>query len=365
MLTKAEFTELALRAQADPRPLIEGLFDIMTKQLPGQAPIQRLQFNRSQRKVHEKLMAMRQAGLPPRVCELKARQFGGSTQASGYAASYGLCHPYASAMQIAHAEDPTIKLFGKIQFMIERLPPELRPRTKVDRRDTLVLDCMPCSDGEVQLRSTVSVAYAGGEERWRSVTLQMVHISELAQMGNLAEDVLIGALQAVPPTPSTMVIIESTARGVGNVFHEEWQRAESGQSEFAPVFVAWFDIEENWLQPPAGFEPDAEEREMMRAFGLNEGQLQWRRFKLYTDCPGNKDLFAQEHPSTPAEAFIMSGRPAFDIERGSVDNRAAYHGARHADRGAGLCSQSCEPITQRGDVQPAARDDGEHTVRGR
>ena len=40
--------------------------------------------------------------------------------------------------------------------------------------------------------------------------------------------------------PSAREIIkESTANGVGNAFHIEWQ-AESGEGDYIPIFVPWF-----------------------------------------------------------------------------------------------------------------------------
>ena len=40
-----------------------------------------------------------------------------------------------------------------------------------------------------------------------------------------------------------------------------------------------------------------------------------RRWCLKNNCRGNVDIFRQEYPSCPEEAFLMSGRPVFDNRR--------------------------------------------------
>ena len=313
MLSRQEFTQVALAAQADPRPLIEYAFSIQTKQLPGQAPVERLVLNGAQRRVHDAILKQRAIGRPPRVIVLKARQPGISTLACGYAAAAALTQPFANAMIVSHAEEPSVKLFKKIQFMLDRLPEELRPAQKASRRDEVRLAYMPCSDGQVELTSLVTVAAAGGQEPWRGQTLQFVHLSEFAWMPYPAET-LIGIMPCVPKSPNTLVMIESTANGMGNPFHEEWLRAEAGESDFAPVFIGWWEIPEYQMTPPRDFVREPEEESLAKAYGLTNAQLQWRRYTIQSECRGDHDLFDQEYPSSPAMAFLVSGRPAFNIK---------------------------------------------------
>jgi hypothetical protein len=314
-LTKAEFEALAAKASADPQPLIEQAFAIQTKQLPGQSPVELLTFNRAQRRLHTALQRQRHAGKPQRGIVLKARQPGISTYASARVAATGLCQPYANAMQIAQEESATIGLFRKIQFIYEMLPEGLRPRFGVDRRDELLLEAMPCQDGEAPLHTTVAVATAGGAtEPWRSRTLQVLHLSEFAWMPR-ASEILLGALSCVPTAPNTLALIESTANGIGNDFHQEWMRAEAGESEFTPVFIGWWEIDEYQLPVADDFEPTDDEREMAQRHGLTHEQLAWWRYMLHTVCRGNRDLMSQEFPATPDEAFLLSGRPAFNVKK--------------------------------------------------
>jgi hypothetical protein len=311
MLTRAQFTALAEKAQADPRPLIETAFWIKTKMETGQSPVQLFRFQKGQVAIHDALQQQRAEGRPGRVIVLKCRQSGGSTYGSGRVAATALVRPYSRSMQIAQAEATVLNLFQMIQFMYESLDPEMRPHFGTDRRDELSLRNFPCTDGEVQLNSSIVVAMAGASEPWRGPTIQTAHISELAYQGARAAEVLGGTLQAVPKTPQSVVIVESTANGNGGIYADEWRRAVAGESDFVPVFIPWFHMEGYQHPVPPDFELTLEELEIKRAFGLSNEQIQWRRFALRTECRGSLDFFGQEYPSTPEEAFVTSGRPAF------------------------------------------------------
>lgn len=313
-MTRAEFAQLALAAQKDPKPLIERLFMIATKGLPGQAALSKLIFNKPQQKIHDGILQRRNAGLLPREIILKARQPGVSTQGAGYVTETALVRPYSNSLIVAHQELPAQKIYKKCQFMLDQLPAGFKPKLEVDRRMELTLGSMPCSDGEVQLKSSIFVGTAGGDEPWRGLTVTTLHVSELAYW-YYAESAITGMVQAVPLTPDSLILIESTANGVGNVFHQEWLRAESGESDFMPIFIPWWELPDAFMDPPRDFEPDQDEKEMARAYGLTPAQLQWRRYMLYTYCRGDQDYFDQEYPDTPAKAFLVTGRPAFNTKR--------------------------------------------------
>ena len=73
--------------------------------------------------------------------------------------------------------------------------------------------------------------------------MQFFHGSEVAFWPNAAAHAA-GILQAIPDEVGTEVFKESTANGVGNYFHKEWQDAESGLSDYIAIFVPWFWSEE-------------------------------------------------------------------------------------------------------------------------
>jgi hypothetical protein len=312
-MQRRDVVALLASVRDDPQPLLERLAWIDTKQLPGQPARTRLVFNRAQRAVHAALQAQAARGMPKRGIVLKARQPGISTQACGYCAATAL-RPHAGALIVSHREDLSAALHRKTKSILDNFAPTLPVKFGVSRRDELVLDAIRCDDGDLVLRSAINCVTAGvgSAEGGRGITLQWVHLSEYAAFPN-AEATLVATLQGVPPTPQSGVVIESTARGMGNSFHHEWLRAEEGSSGFTPVFIGWPMIEEYQLPlPHDGDEtltPD--EAEMARAHGLSRQQVWWRRYVIATQCAGQDEFFNQEYPITAAEAFIVSGIPAF------------------------------------------------------
>ncbi len=310
MLTIAAYRALAERVRADPRPFMATSLLITTKQQMGQAPVTKLVLNKPQLKVADAVMQMRAAGEAPRVIVLKARQPGVSTFCCGLNITTKLFQPYATTITIAHLDDAAERLFRKEKFMVDHLPPGLRPKTKTDRKNELAFDYLQCKDGKAPIGSTGVTGAAGGKQIWRGMTIHGCHLSELG-FAERAEDVLLGVLQAVPEAPETYVLIESTANGMGNTFQLEYSRAEAGESGFRPVFIAWWELPDAIMPPPPDFKLESDERDLKRAFGLTDEQIQWRRHTLYTRCQGNIDLFLQEYPSSASEAFLVTGRPAF------------------------------------------------------
>lgn len=134
-------------------------------------------------------------------------------------------------------------------------------------------------------------------------TLQgATHNSEVAFWANAA-DHLAGLGQAIPDEPGTEVVLESTANGVGNMFHSMVQDAQRGIGDYRLVFIPWFWQPEYRAPIPDGFVMDADEAAYAERYGLEAQQMAWRRRKIQTDFRGDVALFDQEYPATPALAF--------------------------------------------------------------
>lgn len=154
------------------------------------------------------------------------------------------------------------------------------------------------------------VATAGSKGTGRSGTAQLFHGSEVAYWPN-AEDHLAGIGQVVPRAPGTEMILESTANGVGNVFHRLWTSAERGESDYIPVFIPWYWDEGYTMDPPPGFALTEEERAYKEAYNLHDGQMAWRRAKIASDFAGDDARFRAEYPANAAEAFTAVGHDAW------------------------------------------------------
>ena len=88
-------------------------------------------------------------------------------------------------------------------------------------------------------------------------------------------------------------------------FTSATSRRKPGSEISRRSFVPWFWSDEYRRDVPADFALTDEEQEYSRLHGLQTEQLAWRRAKI--DELRDPRLFAQEYPSTAAEAFHFSG----------------------------------------------------------
>jgi len=126
-----------------------------------------------------------------------------------------------------------------------------------------------------------------------------------------------GAAQEVPDSPDTAIIIESTANGVGDAFHDMfWQALDDWEqtgdlNNYLPIFLPWF-VFPDYQRPVTGqFILEEEEKDIKEKFSLSAEQMVWRRWAIKNKCQGDDDLFKQEYPATAQEAFRHAGNPVF------------------------------------------------------
>lgn len=274
----------------------------------GKVGIVPFKLNAAQRHIHRKIEEQRAALGYVRAMILKGRQQGASTYTEGRFYWKTTQNMGEKTYILTHSKEATDNLFGMVDRYHTNVPVHVKPYVGKDNARELVFD---------KLDSRYQVATAGAKGAGRSATLTNVHGSEVA-FWEKAEEHLGGMLQAVPLAVGTEVILESTANGVGNVFHKQWVMAERGISDFIAIFVPWFWQTEYTRKPPADFEvsydpedvPEGEpsEGEYQEAHKLTLGQMYWRRMKI-VELGGGEDgyfLFKQEYPATSDEAFQSS-----------------------------------------------------------
>jgi hypothetical protein len=235
---------------------------------------------------------------------LKGRQQGLSTFVHAFIYWWASQHAGQKAIVIAHKKDSTQTLYDMYKRTHENMPAMLKPSTKYSSRRELVFDV---------LDSGLVVATAGGDGIARGETLQLMHLSEVAFWpSTFANENFNGLIQALPSTPNSMAFVESTANGMTGKFYELWNGAVDGTNGWVPFFSAWFESAEYRTDPPKTFERSPDEEALAAKHGLDDAQLYWRRRQV---AQNGLDLFRQEYPCTPEEAFITSGRPVFVQER--------------------------------------------------
>ncbi|MEG1998062.1 MAG: hypothetical protein RR051_06430, partial [Clostridiales bacterium] len=220
-------------------------------------------------------------------------------------------------MIIAHKADASTAIFNKNKLFYDLSPFFLQPLRKASNAKELLFENPSVRQKEKRekpgLRSKIVIETAMNKEAGRSSTIHNLHISELAFWPHPAET-MTSVMQTVPNEPGTCVIIESTANGVGGLFYEEWQKAGRGESPFVPLFFPWYEMREYTMPVPEDFAAADDERALQEKYHLTGGQLAWRRWCIQANCHGDLDLFHQEYPASPHEAFIASGRPVFDTK---------------------------------------------------
>lgn len=299
------------------RDYIENCLKIKTKS----GTVVPFRLNDAQQKLYAVAKRQQDAGKPVRLIILKARQIGFSTLTEGLIFHACATRKNVNALIVAHREDATANLFRMSKLFYDELPAPVKPMLRASNAQELVFEnpSKLRSEREARpgLRSRIRCATAGGRGIGRSDTLQCVHLSEYAFWPDGADgkaSTLAGILQAVPSLPGTMVVIESTANGFED-FKERWDAAVAGENDFEPVFFAWFENPDYSMPVVPGTEWTPEERELRDAYRLTDEQLQWRRWCIANNCGGSLDMFRQEYPASPGEAFLHSGTGVFNNEQ--------------------------------------------------
>jgi hypothetical protein len=135
-------------------------------------------------------------------------------------------------------------------------------------------------------------------------TACVVSNSECAFWSN-ANEISTGIMQTIPDMKGTEVILESTANGIGNMFHKMSMAAMHGNSEYQLIFVPWFWQDEYRLGVPDDFKLTDEEYKYKNLYQLDDSQIVWRRNKI-SNFVGGEWQFKQEYPATALEAFQSS-----------------------------------------------------------
>ena len=277
-----------------------------------------LRYNEQQLALWREVRRQEEAGLPVRIIILKARQIGFSTAVAGMFYYRATHRPLVKAEIVAHKADASTAIFNKMKMFQEESHPVLAPLVKASNAKEMLFE-NPSTDYMERrvkpgMRSSIRIETAMDPDAGRSKTIHLLHLSEMAFWPKSADQTMNSLMNAVPPMPGTIVIIESTANGIGGRFYEEWQRAVQGQSPFVPLFFPWYGFTDYSMKPEDDFEPTEEEKELIADYGVTDEQLAWRRWCILSNCSGNIDSFHQEYPTTPEEAFIATGCPVFDVK---------------------------------------------------
>jgi len=304
-----------------------------------------------------------------RAYELKARQFGVSTLYLGLYFLGVINNADSHAVVIADNQENTEALFQKAHIFYEGLDEARRPSKRRSNTRELAFDGLRSTfrvltagrKGAGRSR-TIQWLHCSEVAFWRDAG---------TVMGGLMQAVPSGGCITIESTANGEGSVDTEGEiigGEGAFFHVEYQRAVAQANGFEARFTPWYKLSsyradttdgqplrrinpallreleqthgaqegkrqylalckryllEDYPDPTAEFAAlsggengevstsDAvpSEDEYAKRFGLDDGQLLWRRRKI--DEPGQGPLFRQEYPTTQEEAFLVSGAAFF------------------------------------------------------
>ncbi len=241
-----------------------------------------------------------------RVLVVKGRQSGISTYVAARFYHKTSMRRAIKTFILSHESQTTAKLFHIVKLYNEKNP--FAPQVKRSNSNELLFE---------ELNSQYYVGTAGSGDVGRGGTVQLFHGSEVAMWKN-TDDIETGLMESIPEMDGTEIILESTAKGLGNFFHRMVVDALKGKTRYRVAFLPWFWMDE-YEEKTDDFEPDENDIEYALTY-LKEypverqhRKLAWRRMKIAQY--GGEWKFKQEYPSNVTEAFQTSSNALINSER--------------------------------------------------
>ena len=246
---------------------------------------------------------------------VKGRQQGASTCIAARFYRDAMLKPGTRVLVVAHRQDATKNLSEMTRRMHDHMEPALQVPT-VARNDTSLKFVHESSYTLQTAGQSADPGKAG-----RSRTSNRLHASEFAFWGG-AGDAMAGLGQTIADEPGSEAIIESTAQGQSNALYDIWRLAESGVSDWEPLFIPWFVEKSYTREPPSGWKPSREdewegvpsEYDYQQMYDLKKSQVYWRRLKIGELSLGVEDgivRWQQEYPASAMEAFVSSSQASY------------------------------------------------------
>lgn len=281
--------------------------------------------NRAQRYYLSVLERLRKAGVPIYIILLKARQWGGSTMTQFYMMWIQKMHKmHWNSVIVGDVEKQSKVVLAMYEqacqeydtFIDEGVPTVLKPYGRTN--DVRLLEDRGC---------TISIGSMQKPNKIRSEDISMAHLTEVGiwkeTEGKSPEDVIQSIEGSILPGAYTMLVEESTAKGVGNYFHNTYTAAKAGDNNFTPVFIPWFMID-IYSKKISLFNTSTTDEEY-REFIASMTEYEWSLWQLgatleainwYRTKSRGMDEWRMksEFPSTDIEAFQSTGRGYFKDE---------------------------------------------------
>ena len=255
---------------------------------------------------------MRVSGLPIRVVLLKARQWGGSTLVQIYMMWIQQLHKINWNLAVCAQDDGAANNISQLYQRAADLYP-----SQIGEISFKPYARSPKNIQNIERGGIIGVGSVNNPDQFRSYPYYMLHASELGiwkDTPKRTSSQLVQSLKSsIPPNPYTMIVEESTAKGVGTYFHDEWLAAENGETGYRAVFVPFhkIDMYQKPIKDRVKFikEMTDEDRITWELGGTLEA-INWYKYFMQTERYELVQM-QEEFPRTPEEAFISTGQRIF------------------------------------------------------
>lgn len=282
---------------------------------------------------------LRRAGKPINLIICKARQWGGSTFCIFYQMWIGLyCavkHSFAVCAQTKSVAGNITKMLMRAMETYDAWSLGLPSGEALEivRDNTSGEYVIKDSKGSQVSRSTIRIGSVEKPDSLRGYSGEGAHFSETGVWKDTPEkrpaDLIRSIAGGILLQANSMQVIESTPKGAGNFFHQEYMRAKNGKSAYHAVFISWMQIPHDTLpieDPRAFADWLLRHRGEENASGewLDSGRYYWGLWKQGATLEGiywymhqrktvesHADM-ASEAPSNDIEAFKYSGTTVFN-----------------------------------------------------
>jgi hypothetical protein len=306
-----------------PRYFISNYYAIRTedKGFQGLYP-----FFDSQEILHDEYRKLEKKNGKVKALVLKARQMGSTTYNCAEFFAKTIFSSHMNSIIVAQDEDQASYIFGMYESALDFIPWWMRPRIKI-RQTGKVINFDEKDDTLRLLRPGLKTwVYADNGRKptgvGRGKTFQRALLSELSAWANPEQ--LSKSLFPTFNTPDGFYVMESTANGRNDAWHNLWRDAESGDNDWYPIFIPYYRRAKTYSLPISKKEEFVltEDEKAMRdrvakaeGFTISDETFNWARKKkrefASTSKEGDDSMFYQEYTSTPEESFQASAVTAF------------------------------------------------------
>lgn len=244
-----------------------------------------------------------------RIKLLKTRQWGGSTLTENYIAWLQCYHGMnLHSVLVADVEGQSKNMMTLYKRAIKSMPDDYHLSPHEGSAKNKILQ---------ERGNIISVGSMRNPDGLRSSDNAILHATEIGLWkstdNNKPEDLMQSLVNSIENVSQTMIVLESTAKGVGNYWHRIWNE----DNVYTPIFVAWYEASKNILQiddeeRKAIYNSLSDDEIVYWNLGATLDGIAWYRKQLKS-MSGDKWRMQSENPATPAEAFQGTGNRVFPV----------------------------------------------------